>query len=288
MSTAAALLAEGTAALRAAGISQPRSEARLLLEEATGLDRVALATAPARRIEAAAAGAYRTLVRRRAAREPMAYLLGRAEFWSLDFAIEPGVLVPRADTETLIEAAVRAFPDRDLPLRVLDLGVGSGCLLLTLLHRYPNARGIGTDTSAVALRLARRNAARLGLAERAALVVTCWAEGVAGPFDLVVANPPYIPSAEIDALQPEVSRFEPRTALDGGPDGLDAYRAILPELPRLLAPGGLALTEIGQGQHAELVPMAGALGLSVALHRDLAGIVRCLELRLPDRGRSTC
>lgn len=279
MSSAGELLALGRAALKAAGIERAGAEARLLLEAATGLARTVLATEPAMPVDAPAADAYRAFLRRRAAREPMAYLLERVEFWSLDLAIEPGVLVPRADTETLIEAARRAFPDRNVPLRVLDIGVGSGCLLLTLLHLYPQARGVGTDTSPTALALTRRNAERLGVAGRMELATTRWAEGVAGAFDLVVANPPYIPTGEIDGLEPEVSRFEPRTALDGGPDGLDAYRAILPELRRLLVADGVALVEIGRGQEAELVPMAVGLGFSVLLHRDLAGIVRCLELR---------
>ncbi len=286
MTTAAALVAEGAATLAAAGVDSPRAEARLLLETAAGLSRTAQATTPAAPVAAPRARDYRALLARRAAREPMAYLRGRAEFWSLGFLVEPGVLVPRADTETLIEAATRAFPDRTRPLRVLDLGVGSGCLLLTLLHLYPAASGTGTDTSGVALALARRNAARLGVAERLHLVAANWAEGVPGSFDLVVSNPPYIATAEIGRLQPEVSRFEPRAALDGGPDGLDAYRAILPDLPRLLgrAAGGVALLEIGQGQEAALRPLAAAEGLAAALHRDLAGINRCLELR-PIPGR---
>lgn len=279
MSSAGELLALGRAALKAAGIERAGAEARLLLEAATGLARTTLATEPATPVDALAADAYRALLRRRAAREPMAYVLGRAEFWSLDFAIKPGVLVPRADTETLIEAALRAFPDRKVPLRVLDIGVGSGCLLLTLLHLYPYARGVGTDTSPTALALTQRNAERLGVAGRMELAASRWAEGVTGAFDLVIANPPYIPTGEIEGLEPEVSRFEPRAALDGGPDGLGAYRAILPELPRLLVADGVALVEIGCGQEPELAPLAARLCLSVELHRDLAGIVRCLELR---------
>lgn len=281
MSTVAALLAEGARALAAAGIERPRFEARLLLEHATGLARERLIAEPAARVPDAKMAAYRGLVARRAAREPMAYILGRAEFWSLAYAVAPGVLVPRPETETLIEAALRAFPDRARPLRVLDIGVGSGCLLLTLLHLFPSARGVGTDTSAAALACARLNAERLGVAARALLVATPWAAGVAGPFDLVVANPPYIPTAEIAGLAPEVARFEPRAALDGGPDGLAAYHAILPDLPRLLAPGGAALLEIGRGQHEALIPLAEAQGFAVATHADLAGIVRCLEFRRP-------
>lgn len=279
MSEAEALLAEATAALRAAGIKSPRTEARLLLEAASGLPRHRLVGDPRAEIPPAAARTFQALVARRAAREPMAYILGHAEFWSLPFEVGPGVLVPRPDTETLIEAALAAFPDRHRPLRLLDIGTGSGCLALTLLHLYPNARAVGTDTSGTALACALRNAQRLGLDPRLELVETAWAQGVESPFDLVVSNPPYIPSAEIAGLQPEVSRFEPCQALDGGADGLDAYRAILPELPRLLAPGGLALVEIGQGQETGLAPIAAASGLHASRHWDLAGIVRCLELR---------
>jgi release factor glutamine methyltransferase len=282
--SAGELLVEGRAALAAAGIEGARAEARLLLEDATGLPRAVLLTAPSMPVSPAAAASYRASVHRRAAREPMAYVRGRAEFWSLDFLVVPGVLVPRADTETLIEVATRVFPDTHQPLRLLDIGVGSGCLLLTLLHLYPTARGVGTDTSLEALSLTARNAARLGLSERLELLPTSWAEGVSDPFDLVVSNPPYIPTAEIDRLQLEVSRFEPRFALDGGPDGLDAYRAILADLRRLLGQEGTALLEIGQGQEAALLPLAAARGLTPNLHRDLAAINRCLELRLAPLG----
>lgn len=278
MSTAGGLLAEGAMALAAAGIESPRFEARLLLEAATSRSRARLVAEPGEPVPVQEAQAFRALLGRRAAREPMAYVLGRAEFWSLPFAVGPGVLVPRADTETLIEAALAAFPERGRPLRLLDIGVGSGCLVLTLLHLFPNARAIGTDTSGAALACARLNAERLGVEPRLDLVETPWAEGIAGPFDLVVSNPPYIPSTEIAGLAPEVSLYEPRPALDGGPDGLDAYRAILADLPRLLAADGVALLEIGKGQDEALVPMAEARGFVVTRRRDLAGTVRCLGL----------
>lgn len=279
MSTLGGLLAEGAAALKAAGIAEPRAEARLLLEAATGLERTLIVTQPARPADAAAATAFRALVARRADREPMAYILGRAEFWSLPFAVVPGVLVPRADTETLIEAALAAFPERERPLRLLDIGTGTGCLALTLLHLYPQAGAVATDLSPTALACAAGNAAALGLAARLRLVETSYAAGLDGPFDLVVSNPPYIETAAIAGLMPEVARFEPRLALDGGADGLDAYRAILAELGRLLAGRGVALLEIGQGQEWRLGPLAAAQGFAVAAHLDLAGIIRCLELR---------
>lgn len=284
--TVAALLAEAAAALRAAGIERPRAEALILIEAATGRDRARLVANAGAPVAPADAGRARDLAARRAAREPMAYVLGRAEFWSLPFAVGPGALVPRADTETLVEAALRAFPDAARPLRVLDLGVGSGCLLLTLLRHFREARGVGTDASPRALAWARANAERLGVGRRLTLLRTEWARGVDGPFEVVASNPPYIPTGEIDGLQPEVARFEPRLALDGGPDGLDAYRAILPDLPRLLAPDGAAFLEIGQGQGAALTALAAVEGLDGRLHRDLSGIARCLELRRRALGRS--
>jgi release factor glutamine methyltransferase len=281
VSTAGAALAEGAAALAAAGIENPRFEARLLLEAATGRPRAGLLAMGAQPLPAADCLHFRKLVARRADREPMAYILGRAEFWSLSFAVGPGVLVPRADSETLIEAALAAFPDRARPLRVLDIGVGGGCLLLTLLHLYPVAHGIGTDLGEAALACARLNAGQLGVLQRLELVETRWAWGIEGPFDLVVGNPPYIPSGEIEGLQPEVAEFEPRLALDGGPDGLAAYRAILADLPRLLAADGTALVEIGHGQHAPLASMAAAAGFAVTTREDLAGLVRCVQLVQP-------
>lgn len=278
MTTVAGLVGEGSAALARAGVEAARAEARLLLEAATGLSRVAQATDPVAPVGDVQVRDYRALLARRAAREPIAYLRGRVEFWSLELAVGPGVLVPRADTETLVEVASGCLLDRAAPWRFLDLGTGSGCLACALLHLYPNARCVGTDRSAAALDQAGGNARRLGLGERLRLLETSWAAGVDGPFDLVVANPPYIPSGEIEGLQPEVARFEPRLALDGGPDGLDAYRAILADLPRLLAPGGAALLEIGRGQEGDVATLA-ARAFSVATHSDLAGIVRCLELR---------
>lgn len=278
MITPDAALAEGAAALAAVGIDNPRFEARLLLEAATGRPRASLLAMGAQPLPAGQAGEFRALVARRREREPMAYILGRAEFWSLSFVVGPGVLVPRGDSETLIEAAQAAFPDPTQPLRLLDIGVGSGCLLMTLLHLYPSAHGVGTDLGAAALDCARLNAQRLGVEHRVQLVQTPWADGIDGPFDLVVSNPPYIASDEIDGLQPEVARFEPRLALDGGPDGLDGYRAILAELPCLLANGGTALLELGQGQLAAVVALAATAGFAAAARHDLAGVPRCLRL----------
>jgi release factor glutamine methyltransferase len=279
MSTVAALLGEGGEALAEAGVPRPRSEARRLLEQITGLDASRLIGSPKADVSDLDAVRYRSWVARRAAREPFAYIVGHAEFWSLDFVVDPAVLIPRADSETLIDAVTQRFADLEQPLRVLDLGVGSGCLLLTLLSQYPNARGVGTDTSEGALLVARRNAEGLGLAGRARLELASWTQGIAGPFDVVISNPPYVRSGDIAGLEPEVSRFEPRGALDGGPDGLDGYRGLLPGVPALLAPDGALFLEIGEGQDDAVEAMAAPWSGGCRIHHDLAGIARCLELR---------
>lgn len=279
MPSAAALLCAATRSLRAAGIATPRAEARLLLRTATGWTPERLLAEPQAPVPEPAARRMARLVEARAARTPMAYLLGEREFWSLRLRVGPGVLVPRPETETLVEAALEALPDRAARLRILDLGTGSGCLLLALLHEYPNATGVGLDRSAEALAMAAANARRLGFADRALFVRGDWGRALAGSFDLIVANPPYVATGELDGLEPEVAFHEPRAALDGGPDGLDAYRALLPDLARLLASEGIACLEIGAGQGPALRELGEAVGLGVAALPDLAGIPRCLVLR---------
>ena len=277
MSTVEALLREAAALLATAGVERPRAEARLLLEAATGTSRSRLLAHPEHPVSDGDTQRFRDWIARRAAREPTAYILGRCEFWSLAFRVGPGVLVPRADSETMIEAVTRAFPDRTSALRVLDLGVGSGCLLLSVLHHFVNARGLGVDASDQALAYARTNAEALGLDSRADLRLLDWQDGVPGTFDVVLANPPYIPSAEIAGLAPEVRSFEPLAALDGGPDGLDAYRAILPGLRGLLDENGSAFLEVGAGQAPDVIALpAPGLG-SMRFHYDLAGVARCIE-----------
>jgi release factor glutamine methyltransferase len=279
VTTIARALCAATRRLRSAGIEAARAEARLLLRHVTGLPAEVLVADRDRALEGEALARFEVLVARRAAREPMAYVLGEREFWSLPLSVGPGVLVPRPETETLVEAALEAFPDRTAPLRILDLGTGSGCLLLALLREYPNAVGVGVDRSAEALAHAARNARRHGLDGRALLVGGDWGRALAGPFALIVANPPYVASGELTELAPEVALHEPRAALDGGADGLDAYRAILPDLPRLLAPAGVACLEIGAGQATALAALAEVGGFRVAVRPDLAGIPRCLVLR---------
>jgi release factor glutamine methyltransferase len=280
--TAGALLAPAARLLAAAGIEDAAREARLLLAHAAGCQAALLAVDPARQIAAEAAAAFGSALVRRAAREPLAQITGLREFWSLDFRVTADVLIPRPDSETLLEAACALRPDRTAPLRVLDLGTGSGCLLLAALSEYPAATGLGVDISAPALAVARANALRLGLAERARFVRADWDSGLDARFDLVLCNPPYVADGEVESLAPEVARFEPRLALCGGADGLAAYRALAPALVRRLAPGGLALVEAGSGQASDIEDIFRKSGLAVpAMRRDLSGIARCVVAAPP-------
>jgi release factor glutamine methyltransferase len=232
---------------------------------------------------AAVAQRLRELTARRVLREPMAYILGEREFWGLPFKVSPAVLVPRPDSETLIEAALALMPDRQRPWRILDLGLGSGCLLLTLLREYPAASGVGMELSEEALAVAQANAEALGVGGRARLIAgdwrqPDWQQGLGGPFDLLVSNPPYIEAGAIERLMPEVARFEPKLALDGGPDGLVAYRTIATAAPALVAPGGRVLVEAGEGQATEISKIFASAGLAMEVRwKDLAGIDRVVS-----------
>jgi release factor glutamine methyltransferase len=217
------------------------------------------------------------LAARRLAREPMAYIMGSREFWSLPFEVGPAVLVPRPESETVVEAALAQIADRTAPLRILDLGTGSGCLLLALLSELPRASGLGIDRSAAALAIAKSNARRLGLAERAEFRADDWGRGLAGPFDLIVCNPPYVARTAAESLAPEVRAFEPEEALFAGQDGLSAYHALVPDCARLLAEDGMVFLEIGQGQAASVEGIMRRHDLRLVASRpDLAGIERCL------------
>lgn len=276
-STVAQALVAIARRLADAGIDNPRHEARLLLRAAAGITPEAQIKDPARVLGEAERGRLGRLATRRARREPMAYVLGEREFFGLPFMVDPSVLVPRPETETVVEAACEAAP---APARVLDFGSGSGCLLLALLQIWPDSFGIGVDRSRAALVTARRNAARLDLEARAAFVAADWGEGLAGVFDLIVSNPPYITENALKALVPEVRDHEPRTALAGGSDGLDAYRALAPHAARLLAPGGALVLEIGAGQGPAVAAILATHGLAVVAARDdLAGIARALVAR---------
>jgi release factor glutamine methyltransferase len=278
--TIGSLLREAGAVLRAAGIEEPRREARLLLGHVLGRAPGLLTTEAGAPVGETDAARFRDLVARRAAHVPAAHLTGTRGFWTLDLIVTPDVLIPRPDSETLIEAALAALPDRSVVRRVLDLGTGSGALLLAALAEFPVALGVGVDRSPATLAVARANAARAGLADRALFVCGDWTAPLRETFDLVLANPPYIPSGEIAGLAPEVRDHDPRTALDGGPDGLAAFRAILADLPRVLAFSGLAVLELGAGQAADVAALAAASRLGIAqLRQDLGGIPRAILLR---------
>lgn len=265
-------LRDGATRLAAAGIDASAREARLLLAEAAGLTQADLLRDPARPIDPAP---FRAMLDRRAAREPLAYIVGWQEFWSLRLEVSPATLIPRADSETLIEAA-RAIRPTGVN-QILDLGTGTGALLLAAVSEYETAWGLGIDRSPAAASLASRNARALGFADRALMVCGDWADAIDARFDLVLSNPPYIEDGAIAGLMPEVAQFEPRLALAGGPDGLEAYRAIIGALPRLLAPGGLAVLELGEGQREPVAALASSLG-RVSWRRDLAGIERALVI----------
>ena len=283
MTTVGDLLTSATDALRRAGVTEPRLDARVMLGHLLGLDSVELLAGRDRVVPDAVADSYAALVARRAAGEPVSHLTGRREFWSRSFAVGPDVLDPRPDSETLIEAMLAHIGDRERDWRIADLGVGSGCLLLAALTELPAATGVGIDISAAALSRARSNARALGLDRRAWFVRSDWGAGLSGPFDVVLCNPPYIPDAEIDTLAPEVRRYEPRSALAGGVDGLACYRALAPDLPRILVPDGLAVVEVGAGQSDAVAELLAGVGLSrLERRRDLAGHDRCLVGRRRD------
>ena len=280
-SSVADALAEATAVLARAGLPEPRREARLLVAQALAVGIEQIVGYPERLLEAGEAAAVESLLQRRAAREPLSRIAGRREFWGLDFALSPDTLDPRPDSETLIETLLESLPDRGAALRILDLGTGSGCLLLALLSELPAAWGLGVDLAPGAIATAARNASSLGLAARTSFAVGHWSDMLAGGWDVLVCNPPYIAAPEAESLSPEVARYDPPVALFAGEDGLDAYREILPALPRLLGPGGLAAFEVGAGQGHSVSVLARGAGVGVrARGRDLAGIERCLLLEI--------
>ena len=268
------------ARLAAAGVDTPELDARLLVQHALNLSREQLLFDADKPVPPDAAAKLHALVERRAAREPVSRILGERAFWSLELSLNADTLDPRPDTETIVEAALDALPDRTAPLRILDLGTGTGCILLALLAELPNATGLGIDLSPKAVEAAAGNAARNELAGRARFQAGNWGDGLAEQFDLIVSNPPYIPSRDIPSLDPEVREHDPLRALDGGADGLDAYRAIAAQLPGLLAPRGIVALEVGAGQAADVAVLLEANGIGVtAVFRDLGGVERCVRGR---------
>lgn len=251
----------------------PSQDAVLLMAHALG---VSVAELKLRHLDDGAPASFEPLLTRRLAREPVAYIIGRAGFWTIELTVGPGVLIPRADSESLIEAALAHFGESG-PGTILDLGTGPGSLLLAALDQWPSARGLGVDVSPRALSFARRNAERLGSTDRAEFREGDWAQGVDGPFDLVLCNPPYI--EDTATLDPDVAEWEPHGALFAGADGLEAYRILAPQLARLLAPGGVACLEHSAGQGPAVAALFAGGPFTISSRKDLRGIERCLVLR---------
>jgi release factor glutamine methyltransferase len=282
VATARRLIAQ---AFRQQNLDTPDLDARVLTARALALGHGELIAAADRALTADESELLSAMAERRLAREPVARITGEKEFWDLSLRLNAAALVPRPETETVVEAALAAIEEagqRNQPLSIADLGTGTGALLLALLSELPRAHGAGTDLSLPALRLARENAACHRLAQRATFVNCHFGAALAGGFNLIVSNPPYIRSVDIAALSPEVSRFEPRLALDGGPDGLDCYRAIAHDATRLLKPGGHLTVELGAGQAAAVAALLTTAGLVCSSPRpDLSGIARALVAQRP-------
>jgi release factor glutamine methyltransferase len=273
-----------TARFKSDAIDSPELDARILVGAVLGLDLTAMIAAAGRPLTPDESIRLEDFARRRLAGEPIARILGRKEFWGLPLHLSTATLVPRPDTETVVELALemlRAEPHRDHPPRIADIGTGSGAILLALLSELPEARGVGTDISEAALQTAHRNARGLGLASRASFIACDYAAALAGSFDLIVSNPPYIRSAEIAGLAREVREHDPVAALDGGADGLDAYRALIPQAARLLAAQGALVVEAGLGQSGDIEGLMTAAGLisQPSVRADLAGIRRAVGSR---------
>lgn len=288
--TARDMVRAAASILEAAGKPDAATDARRLVAHALGVDRAALLRDPDRRADPEACARLVEALARRLAHEPVARIIGERDFYGLSLSLGPATLDPRPDTETVVTVAchiARRLERSDRgPLRLLDLGTGTGAIALALLSELPDATAVATDISEEALDVARRNARRHGLAARARFIQSHWLERVGGTFHLIVANPPYIPAGDIPSLEPEVAKWDPPAALDGGSDGLDAYRAILSDIDRVLAPGGWAVFEVGAGQAADVAALAVARGLATApldwpLLRDLGGNIRCVVVATP-------
>lgn len=265
------------------GIDNARREARLLLAHHLGQTVEQIIAFPERTVMDF--DGFRGLIGRRCKREPLSHITGTREFWSLSFEVSKDVLIPRPDSETLVEAVLAEIIDRDAALRLVDFGTGSGCLILSLLSELPNATGLAVDISGAALAIAARNAANLGLANRCDFLLSDWTDRVTGEFDIALSNPPYIETHDIRCLEPEVAEFDPLSALDGGEDGLHAYRILIPQIRNILKPEGFTALELGQGQADAVTGILQDSGFhKVIRHRDLGGIDRCLTGHMAERG----
>jgi release factor glutamine methyltransferase len=280
METHDALVAEVAAALSVAGFEEPHRHARRLVASALAISRADLFGHPDRAVDEQQISRIRGMLGRVIAREPLSRILGWREFWGLEFALSAETFDPRPETETVVEAVLTRIPDRRAPLRFLDLGTGTGCLLLALLGEFPAASGVGIDIAEGAVRTAACNAVALGFADRALFLVGDWGTAVSVKFDAVIANPPYIASGDLWLVPREVACHDPWRALDGGEDGLRAYRAIATHLPRLLASNGIFVTEVGVDQADAVAAVMRTNGLAVdGIEKDLVGISRCVIVR---------
>jgi release factor glutamine methyltransferase len=266
--------------LRGAGIETAELDARLLLSSVTGVSDVALISDPEVLIGADHLARLREMTAARVAGKPVTRLLGSREFWGLEFSLNHATLDPRPDSETLIELVLAHVKDRAAPLRLLDIGTGTGCLLLALLSELPNARGVGVDCADEAVARAQDNALSLTLGERAEFCKGDWAAGLDGLFDVIVSNPPYIPTGDLAGLSREVREHDPMLALDGGADGLDAYRSIFPQMTSLLAADGFGVVEFGIGQSADVSALAEQAGLAAGeIRSDISGVLRAIMVK---------
>jgi len=276
MTTIAEALRDARARLQATADASAALDARVLLADVLGVTHAHLVGWPEEQIEASALARFWGLVDRRVDHEPVAHLLGHREFWGLRFAVSPATLIPRPDTETLVEAALSCVPSRDAAVTILDIGTGTGCVLIALLHELRNAHGIGVDIVPEALALAEANARALDLAARVQWILDGDLKSLPTPADMLVANLPYVPSVELPSLARDVVAFEPRRALDGGVDGLSLFRRFAPRLNLLLRPGGVALFEVGHEQAAAVQAVLSAQpGFELTrVWADLAGAAR--------------
>jgi release factor glutamine methyltransferase len=274
MSTLSDYLRDIEKRLSAAGIDNPKLDAQLLVGHVLTLDRTQMFAQAQRMLSADEIKHIDALIERRLKHEPVARIIGEREFWGLPFGLNEATLEPRPDSETLTEAALKHAKNA---ARILDLGTGTGCLLLSLLHELPNATGLGIDIAPRAVEQAQKNAERLELDDRAIFKTSNWLEGITGRFDLIISNPPYIPANDIPNLMPDVREFDPRAALDGGKDGLDVYRLLIPQLSNFLNPEGLVIFEVGQGQVQRVSEMFKSAGFqNVSIRNDLGGTARCV------------
>lgn len=279
--TIGSLLQDGTNRLVSAGLENPLLDAQLLLGFLLHRDRASLILSKDQPVEEPLVAQYHDLIKRRMEREPLAYITGKKAFWKDEFWVTKDTLCPRPDTETLIEAILHLRKEKSQPTKILDLGTGSGCILLSLLREYPQATGFGVDKHLATCQVAKLNAHQLGLAHRAFFSVQYWSRGIKGPFDIIVSNPPYLNEQEAFSLEPEVSVYEPKRALYSQDRGLQSYRELAPELARCLEKEGIAVLEIGQGQETEVIDIMAMCGLTcIEQRKDIAGIIRSLSFKM--------